>query len=189
MNKLLMISLLSFITNAGYAASEGVDLDDYQYDFSCEKAQIIIDEINDQAKEQANIIASSDINGNFLFSDFNLSLVCEETKYTEKNWLINQTKTATKAHLIATVPTCDNMTETYVQGEKYLNYILLPNHLTLHLQEPISLQRLNGKTDQFLNLFRENGIRLKNIYDSKAFGNFGTINSHHAVSVEFPNCN
>jgi hypothetical protein len=188
MKNLLIISILSCFAGVSYAGNEMANLDDYQYDFSCKDAQKIIDRISIQAKTQADQIAASDLDTNSLFKDFSIELSCEEMQYTEKTWLGKRTRTATKAQLITSLPTCNNVIETYDEKEdvRYLNYSLLPNDLTLNFETKVSLNNIN--TEQFLSLFREKGMQLKNKVESITFGNFGTIDRHKALSLAFPNC-
>ena len=182
MLKNLLLTL--FISSSAIAVDH---LDDYQYSFSCENAQKIVNQISAEAKIKASEIVDSGISGSYLYDNFELKLECEEVEYNDGSLFGYGTSIATKARLITTMPTCNNVTEVLSKGKFYNNYTILDESLSINFDESVSINNIARKLNQFKNLFVENGIFLKTS-KKRWTGEFGTFDNYFAVSLDFPNC-
>lgn len=150
MNKLGFLFLASIVISNTYGASKGKDINDYPFNFSCQEAQRVVDNINNQMELQIEQMQEAELPAADFLEGTKFSLNCEEAHF--KIYLFG-TERRTKASISSNYPLCNNVT---LDNSGKLLFNLLPEEYDFKFEPSI---RLLG--------YHEGSLDLKNIFNAQ----------------------
>ena len=152
MKKLGFIFLASLVISNTYGASEGKNIDDYPFNFSCQEAQRVVDKINNQMKLQIEQMQEAELPAADFLEGTKFSLNCEEARF--KIYLFG-TERRTKASISSNYPLCNNVTLNS-NGNRQFN--LLPEEYDFTFEPSIRLLGYHEGSPDLKSIFNAQGV-------------------------------